>query len=338
MRFPATADMSPRTVVVHHERWPIRGGFRIARGEKREADVLVVEIAHGDHVGRGESVPYARYGETHDSVVADITPVVDHIADGMSRTELQDAMPPGAARNALDCALIDLEAKQSQTPAYALLGLAQPKPLTTTFTLSLDRPEIMAEAASAALKRGHRLLKLKVSGAGDLERVRAVRAQAPQAQLIVDANEGWSFEDLKVLAPELVGLGVTLIEQPLSAKNDEILQDFVSEVPLCADESCHTRADLPRLKARYQYINVKLDKAGGLTEALALARAANELGLSLMVGCMVSTSLAMAPAMLLGALAEYVDLDGPLLLERDRKPGLNYEGDVIYPSPTTLWG
>ncbi|MEE8439148.1 MAG: enolase C-terminal domain-like protein [Micropepsaceae bacterium] len=186
--------------------------------------------------------------------------------------------------------------------------------------------------------RGHRLLKLKVAGAGDIERVRAVRAKAPEARLIVDANEGWNFEELKTLAPVMAELEVALIEQPLRAENDELLQDFVSEVPLCADESCHTRADLTRLKTRYQYINIKLDKAGGLTEALALARAADEIGLSLMVGCMVGTSLAMAPAMLLGGLADLIDLDGPLLLERDREPGLNYECDIVYPPKAALWG
>jgi L-alanine-DL-glutamate epimerase-like enolase superfamily enzyme len=330
--------MSPRKLKFRRERWPIRGGFRIARGEKHEADIFVAEISDGAHRGRGECVPYPRYGETCESVAAEIETVSGRIAAGMTRAELQEAMKPGAARNALDCALIDLEAKQSQTPAHVLLGLPGPQPLKTAFTLSLGEPAAMAEAASAAAKRGHRLLKLKVAGAEDLERVRAVRAQAPQARLIVDANEAWDFEELKRLAPELGRLGVGLIEQPLSAKSDEILQDFVSEVPLCADESCHTRADLAHLEGRYQYANIKLDKAGGLTEALALAHAANEIGLKLMVGCMVSTSLAMAPAMLLGGLADYVDLDGPLLLERDRKPGLNYDGEMVYPPQSALWG
>ena len=327
-----------RTLKFRREQWPIRGGFRIARGEKHEADILVAEITHDAHVGRGECVPYQRYGETHETVAAEIETVSGHIAAGMTRAALQKAMKPGAARNALDCALLDLEAKQSQTPAHVLLGLPSPKPLKTAFTLSLDKPAAMAKAAAAAAKRGHRLLKLKVVGAGDVERVRAVRASAPQARLIVDANESWNFEDLIALTPELGRLGVALIEQPLRAENDEILQDFVSEVPLCADESCHTRADLPRLKGRYQCANIKLDKAGGLTEALALARAAHEIGLKLMVGCMVSTSLAMAPAMLLGGLAAYVDLDGPLLLERDREPGLNYEGEIVYPPAASLWG
>jgi len=330
--------MSARRLKFRREQWPIRGGFRIARGEKHEADIIVVEIAHGAHRGRGECVPYRRYGESYETVAAEIETVSDRIAAGMTRAELQDAMKPGAARNALDCALIDLEAKQSQTPAFVLLGLPSPKPLKTAFTLSLGEPAAMAEAASAAAKRGYNLLKLKVTGAGDIERVRAVRAQAPEAQLIVDANEAWNFEDLKRFAPELGRLGVTLIEQPLRAENDQILQDFVSEVPLCADESCHTRADLAHIKGRYQCVNIKLDKAGGLTEALGLAHAANEFGLKLMVGCMVATSLAMAPAMLLGGLAAYVDLDGPLLLEQDREPGLNYEGEIVYPPTAALWG
>lgn len=330
--------MSARTLKILREQWPIRGGFRIARGEKHEADILIAEITHGDCVGRGECVPYPRYGESHETVTAEIDSMAGRIAGGMTRVELQDAMKPGAARNALDCALIDLEAKQTRTPAHVLLGLASPKPLQTAFTLTLDTPEAMAHAAAAAAKRGHNLLKLKVVGAGDIERVRAVRAQAPQARLIVDANEAWNPEELKSFAPALGRFGVALIEQPLRAENDEILQDFVSDVPLCADESCHTRADLAHLKGRYQYANIKLDKAGGLTEALALARAADEIGLKLMVGCMVATSLAMAPATLLGGLAAYVDLDGPLLLERDREPGLNYEGEMVYPPAAALWG
>jgi L-alanine-DL-glutamate epimerase-like enolase superfamily enzyme len=330
--------VSTKTLNFRRETWPIRGGFRIAREEKFEAEVLLVEIAGSGHVGRGEAVPYARYGETYESAAADIAKVLNRIEGGLTRGELQTAMKPGAARNAIDCALIDWEAKQSGTPAHALLGLPAPVPLTTTFTLSLDSPDIMAEAAASAAKRGHRLLKLKVAGAGDIERVRAVRAAAPKARLIVDANEGWNAEELKNLAPALSGLGVALIEQPVAAKDDEILQDFVSPVPLCADESCHTRADLSRIKGKYQYINIKLDKAGGLTEAVALARAANEIGLGLMVGCMVATSLSMAPAMLLGALAAYVDLDGPLLLERDREPGLNYDGEIVYPPAASLWG
>lgn len=337
-RFPPPAKLSARDLRVRCERWPIRGGFRIARGEKHKAECLVVEIVQDSSVGRGECEPYARYGETLDSVIAEIERARNDITAGMTRADLQDMMNPGAARNALDCALIDLEAKKSQTPAHMILGLPTPTPLRTAFTLSLEKPEIMATVALSAVERGHSLLKLKVNGAGDVARVQAVRAVAPEAQLIVDANESWSFEELEHLSPQLADLGVTLIEQPVRAKNDEILQDFVSPVPLCADESCHTGADLPRLKGRYQCINIKLDKAGGLTEALAMAHAAKEIGLNTMVGCMVSTSLAMAPAMLLGSLADLIDLDGPLLLERDREPGLNYEGEMVYPGQSALWG
>jgi len=327
-----------RNCLISAEHWPIRGYFRIARGAKREAAVLVVEIRDGAFLGRGECVPYARYGETLQSVEAEIEAQLPDIANGMDREALQRAMKAGAGRNALDCALIDLEAKQKSIPAWRLLGLAEPRPLKTAFTLSLDAPDLMAEAASAAARRGHRLLKLKVAGAGDLERVEAVRRAAPRAELIVDANEGWTLKDLEAFAPSLKSLGVGLIEQPLPAEDDEDLQDFVSAVPLCADESCHTREDLPRIAARYDAVNIKLDKAGGLTEALALSRAAREIDLALMVGCMVSTSLAMAPALLLGSLAAYVDLDGPLLLERDRDPGLKYDGDLVHPAPTPLWG
>jgi L-alanine-DL-glutamate epimerase-like enolase superfamily enzyme len=328
----------PPICLIRAETWPIRGSFRIARGAKREAAVLVVEIRDGDHLGRGECVPYARYGETLQSVQAEIEAQFSAIANGMGREALQLSMKAGAARNALDCALIDLEAKKKNIPAWRLLGLPEPRPFRTAFTLSLDAPALMAEAAAAAARRGHRLLKLKVAGAGDLERVEAVRRAAPNAELIVDANEGWTLPELEDFAPSLKSLGVALIEQPLPAKQDDDLQDFVSAVPLCADESCHTGADLPRIAARYDAVNVKLDKAGGLTEALALGLAAREIDLALMVGCMLSTSLAMAPALLLASLAAYVDLDGPLLLERDRDPGLKYDGDLVHPAPAALWG
>jgi L-alanine-DL-glutamate epimerase-like enolase superfamily enzyme len=327
-----------RNIAVRNEKWPIRGSFRIARGAKTDAEVIVVEIAEGGAMGQGECVPYGRYGETIESVLAQIAGIADAVSDGMTRLQLQIAMPPGAARNAIDCALIDLEAKLAGRPAHAILGLPEPKPVATAFTLSLDTPAAMAGEASAAVDRGHQLLKLKVGGSEDIARVRAVRAAAPSARLIVDANEGWSLAELKEVAPALADLGVGLIEQPLKASEDERLQDFVSPVPLCADESCHTSADLARLAGLYRCVNVKLDKAGGLTEALALTRAASEFGLILMVGCMVATSLSMAPAMLLGGFADYVDLDGPLLLERDRTPGLTYKQGIVYPPQTALWG
>jgi L-alanine-DL-glutamate epimerase-like enolase superfamily enzyme len=326
--------MSGLQLDVRIESWPIRGSFRIARGAKHEAHVVVVEAARGDHRGRGECVPYARYGESIETVAAQIGALPKEI----DRTLLQVLLPAGAARNAVDCALWDLEAKEQGRRVYELLGLPPPHPLLTAFTLSLDTPAAMRAAAEAAVARGHRLLKLKVADADDLERITSVRAAAPQAKLIVDANEGWTRAALERLAPALAERGVALIEQPLPADADEALHDFESPIPLCADESCHTRADLPRLVGRYSHINIKLDKTGGLTEAVALARAAERAGLKIMVGCMVATSLAMAPAALLGPLADFVDLDGPLLLERDRAPALRYERDMLYPSPLGLWG
>ena len=327
-----------RTLSVAAESWPLRRAFRIARGTKTEAQVVVATIAAGQFCGRGECVPYARYGESLPGVVSAITAVRAEIESGISRDHLQTLLPAGAARNALDCALIDLEAKTLGRPAFGLLGLPVPSPLCTAYTLSVDTPEAMGRAAAEAAAIGYRLLKLKVAGGDDIARVEAVRGSAPHARLIVDANEGWTPEGYSRLAPALAGLGVALIEQPLKADHDEFLETAVAPVPLCADESCHTRADLPRIVRRYSYINVKLDKAGGLTEAVALAREATVLGLKLMVGCMVSTSLAMAPACLLGGLAEFVDLDGPLLLARDREPGLRYDKDVLHPPARDLWG
>ena len=327
-----------RRLAVAAETWPIQGAFRIARGAKTQAHVVVAAIHDGETLGRGECVPYARYGESVQSVLEGIEALRAEIENGLTREALQARLPAGAARNALDCALIDLAAKTSGRPAFELLGLAKPAPARTAFTLSLDSPAAMGAAAANAAAKGFSLLKLKIAGAGDLERVAAVRDAAPSARLIVDANEGWTRDDLTTLTPQLARLGVALIEQPLKAGEDDLLTDFQSPVPLCADESCHTRADLPHLVGRYSHINIKLDKAGGLTEAIALARDAQSLGLRLMVGCMVSTSLAMAPASLLAAMADFTDLDGPLLLARDRVPGMNYEGDLLYPTARELWG
>jgi L-alanine-DL-glutamate epimerase-like enolase superfamily enzyme len=318
---------------VTRESWPIRGAFRIARGAKREAEIVVAEVATQGHIGRGEAVPYPRYGESVESVLAQCAAVPPDV----TRDILQQILPAGAARNAVDCALLDLEAKITGRRAQEILGLPPPRAARTAFTLSLDTPEEMGKAAGAAAAKGYALLKLKVAGAGDVERVAAVRAAAPRARLIVDANEGWTANDL-VLIPALAGLGVALIEQPLPAGEDEALKHLESPVPICADESCHTRADLPRLEGRYSHINVKLDKAGGLTEAASLAREAKARGFGIMIGCMVATSLAMAPATFLAPLADFVDLDGPLLLEKDRDPGLFYEGDLVHPSSPDLWG
>lgn len=320
------------------ETWPLKAQFRIARGAKSEAAVIVAEITEDALRGRGECVPYARYGETTESVAVAIEKLRGGIEGGLSRTELQHALSAGAARNALDCALIDLEAKQSGRPAHEILGLLQPKLSRTAITISLDSPDLMAHAAAEAAKQGYRTLKLKLAGTDDIARVSAIRKAAPQPKLIVDANEGLTMDTLAELAPALSKLSVALIEQPLKAADDEALAHFNSPTLLCADESCHTREDLARLKGRYGIINIKLDKTGGLTEAVALAHAARAQGFGVMLGCMVATSLSMAPAMLLAAQADVIDLDGPLWLARDRMPGLTYKGDLIEPPASALWG
>jgi L-alanine-DL-glutamate epimerase-like enolase superfamily enzyme len=281
-------------------------------------------------------VPYPRYGETPAGVAATIQALAPQIAAGLDRETLQHALAPGAARNALDCALLDLEAKISGRPAHEILGLPPPRAVTTAFTLSLDTPEAMARAAIAAGPRP--LLKLKLGPDEALARVRAVHHAAPSATLIVDANEAWSLAQLAMLAPALGALGVALIEQPLPAGADTALAGFSCPIPLCADESFHTGADLPRIAACYQAVNIKLDKAGGITAAAALLAEARTRGLSIMVGCMVATSLAMAPAMLIASGADYVDLDGPLLLARDRAPGIRYDGSLMAPPSPKLWG
>ncbi len=322
------------------ESWPIAGGFTIARGTKTEARVVVAEIRDGDHVGRGECVPYARYGETVEGVRDAILTVADRITAGLDRDSLREAMPAGAARNAVDCALWDLAAKQAGQPAATLAGLATLSPLTTAYTLSLGDPDAMFEAARAAAARP--LLKVKLGGPNggedDAERIEAVRRGAPEARLILDANEGWAPVRLEALIAASAANGAELIEQPLPADQDEPLADIDRLVTICADESVHDRASLTGLSARYDAINIKLDKTGGLTEALAMAEAARTEGLKIMVGCMVGTSLAMAPAVLVAQGAEWVDLDGPLLLDRDRAPGLRYDGSMLYPPEPALWG
>ena len=314
----------------------MRGTFRISRGARTETPTIVAEIEEAGEVGTAECVPYPRYGESHESVTAEIESVRAAIEGRLSRAALQDALPAGAARNALDCALWDLEAKQSGKRAWEVAGIEPPPPVTSAMTLSLDTPESMAEAARAAANLP--LLKLKVTGEGDLERVTAVRDGAPNSRLIVDANEGWRPEMLDSLLPALVELGVEMVEQPLPAESDDALLGREFAIPVCADEACHTRADLDRLQGRYSMINVKLDKCGGLSEALALVREARARGFRVMVGCMVGSSLAMAPAMLLTPFADYVDLDGPLLLARDCEPGLRYDGTTVHPPEAGLWG
>ncbi len=321
---------------VSQESWPIRGSFTISRGSKTAAEVLLVTLEDRGFVGRGEAVPYARYGETMEESRATLEALGTTLPDEFDQAALQQRLPPGAARNALDCALWDLAAKRSRRPAWVLAGLAQPMALTTAYTLSLDTPEKMAEAARENARRP--LLKLKLAGPEDLDRVAGVRAAAPRSRLIVDANEGWDIEAYRSLAPRLAELGVALVEQPLHAEADEALRGEERPVPLCADESCHDRASLDRLVGLYDCVNIKLDKAGGLTEALALKADAEEAGLAIMVGCMLASSLAMAPAVLLGQGAAFVDLDGPLLLERDRQPGLTFQGSKLQPPAPALWG
>ena len=323
-------------LAVNVERWPLANVFTIARGSKTEAVVVVAEISRDGHVGRGECVPYARYGETVDGVVALIESQRDAIGAGLDRVTLQHAIPAGAARNALDCAFWDLEAKMAGKPVWAIAGLPQPGPVTTAYTLSLGDPEAMGEAAAKAAHRP--LLKVKLGTSDDAARIAAVRRHAPQSKLIIDANEGWSADNLALNLAACAEAGVTLIEQPLSAADDVALADIERIVPVCADESLHDRATLAKLAGRYDAINIKLDKAGGLTEAIALAKDATALGLDIMIGCMVGTSLAMAPALLLARQASVVDLDGPLLLTRDREPGLRYEGSLVYPADAALWG
>ncbi len=314
----------------------MRGTFRISRGARTETPTVIVEIEEAGAKGQAECVPYPRYGESIDGVIVEIESQRAEFEAGMTRDALQAALPAGAARNALDCALWDLEAKRSGKRAWELAGLAAPEPVTSAMTLSLDTPENMAEAARASAHLP--MLKLKVTGEGDVERVRAVRGGAPESRLIVDANEGWRPEMLDYLLPALAELGVEMVEQPLPAAEDDALIGRDLAIPVCADESCHTRADLDRLEGRYPMINVKLDKTGGLTEALALTEEARARGFRVMVGCMVGSSLAMAPAFLLTPFADYVDLDGPLLMARDFEPGLRYDGTLVHPPEPALWG
>lgn len=317
------------------ESWPLAKPFRISRGVKTEAQVVVVTASRDGVVGHAECVPYARYGETVESVLAEVAELA---ADprALDRISLQTQMKPGAARTAVDCALWDLEAKAAHSTVSALASLAAPGPVTTAYTLSLDSPDAMALAAREAA--AYPLLKLKLGGEGDDARIRAVRAARADARLIVDANEAWTATLLEPLLAAAAEVGVELVEQPLPAGDDQALAAIHRPVVVCADESAHTRAELPALLGKYDALNIKLDKTGGLTEALALAEAARAAGLQIMVGCMVGTSLAMAPAMLLAQAARWVDLDGPLLLAKDRPGGLRADGGTLYPPSPALWG
>lgn len=324
-----------RHLTVEVERFPLANTFVISRGAKTEAVVVVATIWADGVSGRGECVPYARYGESVESVVAQIASLRAAIEAGADRAHLQQLLPAGAARNALDCALWDFDAKRLTVPAFRSAGLAFLSSVTTAFTLSLGTPDEMAAAAAA---QEWPLLKLKLAGTGDAARLAAVRAAAPGAILIVDANEAWSPTNLGVNLEACAKHGVALVEQPLPADADAALAEIEHLVPICADESLHDRQDLAALRGRYDAVNIKLDKSGGLTEALALLDEAERLGFAVMIGCMVATSLAMAPAMLLAARAKFVDLDGPLLLARDRPDGLHYDGAIVHPPSPALWG
>jgi len=318
------------------ERFPIAGSFTISRGAKTEAVVVVAEVSDGTRSGRGECVPYPRYNETPEAALKALLGLKEAVANGLDRQVLQATLPAGAARNALDCALLDLEARRTGRRAWHLLGREPPRPCTTAFTISLGSPAAMAEASARAAQRP--LLKIKLGGDGDRERIAAVRKAAPNAELIVDANEAWTPSDLERNLAACAEAGVTLVEQPLPAGWDDMLGRIPRPVKVCADESAHDCKSLHALRGRYDAVNIKLDKSGGLTEALAMADAANALGFDIMVGSMVATSLAMAPAMLLTPMARFVDLDGPLLLARDRDNGLRYDGSLVHPPEASLWG
>jgi L-alanine-DL-glutamate epimerase-like enolase superfamily enzyme len=327
--------VSTRRLLVGAESWPLSRPFRISRGVKFAAEVVVVEAHDGAHRGLGEAVPYGRYGETVDSVSAQIASVAAAFVAGMTRAELQRELPPGAARNALDCALWDLEAKQAERSVAELAGVRAPAELVTAVTISLDSPTRMAEAAERVANAP--LIKIKVDADAPLDAVKAVRAAAPDSRLIVDPNESWSVDLLQALLPGLVELDIALLEQPIPVENDAALSGLRPEVPICADEAAHVGADLERIAGRYQAVNIKLDKTGGLTEALAMVGRAREMGLIVMVGCMVSTSLSIAPALLLAGAAAFIDLDGPWWLARDRESAMRYEGGRLFP-PRRGWG
>ncbi len=323
-------------LAVRHESFPLAATFTISRGSRTQADVVVVELSEGGATGRGECLPYPHYGESVAGVVAAVESLRGALARGLDRMGLQTALPPGAARNAVDCAFWDLEAKQAGCRVWDLLGRPAPRPVVTAYTLSFDTAENMGAAAAKAADRP--LLKLKLAGPDNVDRIAAVRAKAPRARIILDANEGWTPAIYADLAPHLAVLGIDLVEQPLPAGEDQALATMQRPVPVCADESCHDRASLEALVGLYDFINIKLDKTGGLTEALALKAAAEAHGLRIMVGSMVATSLSMAPALLVAQGAEVVDLDGPLLLAHDRSDGLRYDGSFVHPPVPALWG
>ena len=324
-----------RTVRIFTEEWPIRGVFRISRGSSTSVEVLLIELEQDGFVGRGEASPQ-RYGMDVNEAVAGMETARDALEQGLNRSELQDLLAPGPVRNGIDLALWDLEAKQSNTPAWKLAGLDHCEPIVTAWTISLDTPEKMEE--SARLHHHRPLLKIKLTGTADLERVEAVRRGAPNARLIVDANEAWSPDYYREIITELVQLQVELIEQPFPARQDSILASLPHPIPVCADESCRHRGDLKELAKYYDVVNIKLDKTGGLTEAIKLQQEARELNLGVMIGCMVATSLGIAPGILLAQDADFIDLDGHLILDKDRSPGLLSKDHHLLPPSPALWG
>src|SRR5437763_6020585 len=316
------------------EIWPLKKVFRISRGSRSEAQVVVVTVAKDDHIGRGEGVPIKRYEQSVESVLGQIESI--KVEKNLNRQQLQKLLPAGAARNALDCALWDLEVKTCGKRVWELANVPIVPEVRTSFTISLDTPEKMAAAAAVAAELP--ILKLKLQGDDlDLARVKGVRESAPAARLLLDANESWSPEHYRKIVPEIHELGAELIEQPFPANADEVLETLDHPIPVCADESCHTSVDLPRLKGRYEVINVKLDKTGGLTEALRLCERARDSGFKLLIGCIVCTSLGIAPARLLASVAKWVDLDGPLLLAHDRDHPVPYANGRIGIPPSNLW-
>lgn len=323
-------------VKISRVEWPYAAVFRISSGAQVSAEAVQVELRDGSITGRGEGHSVFYHDETVDSMLAQLNSIESDLARGISREQLQSRMPAGGARNAVDCALWDIEAKRSGKRAWELAGMPAVGPITSDFTLSLDTPAAMAAAAARVPQYSR--LKLKITGDGDIERVAAIRAARPDVSLIVDANQAWSERHLHEFVPKLRPLGVELIEQPLPAGKDEALARFNSPIPLCADESCQTRSSLSALVGKYQYVNIKLDKTGGLTEALALAREAQKLGFRLMVGCMAGSSLAMAPAFIIGQMCDFVDLDGPLLAKTDMAHPIRYDGGSMHPPESALWG
>jgi L-alanine-DL-glutamate epimerase-like enolase superfamily enzyme len=325
-----------RTLKISPQSWPLAKPFRISRGVKEATDVVVVELGEAGVAGFGEGAPLVRYGQTNASCVEQIEALRVDIEAGLDHTRLLSALPPGAARNALDCALWDLEAKLSGCPVFGRLRVPRPGPVVTALTVGLAQPAAMGAAAAEIADAP--LIKIKVDGSEPAAQIRAVRSAAPAPRLIVDANEAWDIDLLRAMQPILAEARVLLLEQPLPAGDDAVLEGFEPAVPICADESCHVTADVPTLSTRYQAVNIKLDKTGGLTEALALDRAARARGMTVMVGCMVSTSLSIAPALYVAQDAAFVDVDGPLWLKADRYGGVRLENGMIQPPRAGFWG